>query len=83
MLRLSLAALLIDQERYDDAGIELRIVVSSLEPLSSKEAYQPLYEKASSMLYRTHAASCSWHDLFQDDDTFLSILKQYIGRSRH
>jgi hypothetical protein len=51
MLRMGLAALLIDQERYDDAGIELRIVVSSLEPLSSKEEYQPLYEKASSMLY--------------------------------
>jgi protein O-GlcNAc transferase len=75
--RMGLAALLIDQERYDDAGIELRIVVSSLEPLSSKEAYQPLYEKASSMLYRTHAASCSWHDRFQDDNTLLSILKQY------
>jgi hypothetical protein len=48
---MGLAALLIDQERYDDAGIELRIVVSSLEPLSSKEEYQPLHEKASSMLY--------------------------------
>lgn len=80
--RMGLAALLIDQERYDDAGNELRKVVSSLEPLSSQEAYQPLYEKASSMLYRTHAASCSWQDRFQDDNSLLSILKQYRSKRR-
>lgn len=78
--RMGLAALLIDQERYDDAGNELRKVVSSLEPLSTQEAYQPLYERASSMLYRTHAASCSWQDRFQDDNTLLSILKQYRSK---
>ena len=77
--RMGLAALLIDQERYDDAGKELRLVISSLKS-NEKSIGQSLFDKATSMMYRTHAASCNWKNRFQDDSMLVSILNEYRNR---
>ena len=65
-----MASLLLEQERYEEASRELRLILDApVVPLSKMKA------KASSMLFRTNAASCRWETVAEDSQSLVDSLQ--------
>jgi protein O-GlcNAc transferase len=65
--RFGLASLLVDQERYEEATLELESIIDS-------DNHSALFvERASSVLYRTKAATCDWES--RDDDRLGAFMR--------
>jgi len=76
--RMGMAALLIEQHRYEGAAVQLRDIVASTSDsmLVAKSEYQRVYDKACSMLFRTNAALCQWNDIDRDSKVLAaSVIK--------
>ena len=69
--RFGLATMFIDQERHEEASIELREIVSN--SLDSA-----MTERATAMLHRTNSAICAWgsiSDWINDGEKLLSLIR--------
>jgi protein O-GlcNAc transferase len=72
--RFGLAALLLDQERYEEASVELRHILHS--PTGANDDVSPqVLEKASSMLFRSDAACCQWDSYIEDSISLVDSLR--------
>ena len=69
--RFGLAALLLDQERYEEASVQLRHILCS----EDNDCGQDMLEKASSMLFRSNAACCHWDSYIQDSEKLVASLR--------
>jgi len=67
--RFGLAALLLDQERYEEASVELRYIIKS------KDVSAQVLDKASSMLFRSNAACCHWDSYVEDSTNLVDSLR--------
>jgi protein O-GlcNAc transferase len=68
--RFGLAALFLDQERYEEASVQLRHILSSQD-----EPGKDVFEKASSMLFRSNAACCQWDTYVTDAEKLVASLQ--------
>jgi protein O-GlcNAc transferase len=68
--RFGLAALLLDQERYEEASVQLRRILSSQD-----DPGEGVLGKASSMLFRTNAACCQWETYLEDSEKLVASLQ--------
>jgi protein O-GlcNAc transferase len=68
--RFGLAALLLDQERYEEASVQLRHILSC-----EDDPGKGVLEKASSMLFRTNAACCQWGTYLEDSKKLVESLQ--------
>ena len=69
MDRFGIASLLLDQERYEEASNELRLIVDT------PDLDGALREKAYSMLFRANAACCRWQSSILDGQALIQSLK--------
>lgn len=71
--RFGLAALLLDQERYDEASVQLRQVLLSGD--GHDNVSEASLEKAASMLFRSNAACCQWDTYVEDSEKLVQSLR--------
>jgi hypothetical protein len=71
-----LAALLLDQECYEEALVELRHILISITQDDNVRTYDKvILEKASSMLFRSNAAYCQWDSYVQNSQQLVDSLR--------
>lgn len=73
--RFGLAALLLDQERYEEASVELRHILHSPTTGANDDVSPQVLEKASSMLFRSDAACCQWDSYIEDSISLVDSLR--------
>jgi predicted O-linked N-acetylglucosamine transferase (SPINDLY family) len=67
-----LAALLLDQERYEEASVQLGHI---LEFNNDENVSVQVLEKAASMLFRSNAACCQWKTYVEDSQKLVESLR--------
>lgn len=68
--RFGLAALFLDQERYEEASVQLSHILSSQD-----DPGKDVFEKASSMLFQSNAACCQWDTYVKDSEKLVASLQ--------
>ncbi|KAL7533235.1 hypothetical protein ACHAWF_004407 [Thalassiosira exigua] len=88
--RMGLASLLVDGERYDEAGEQLRKAIGEVEDRPSRSAdddrlrWRPQLDRARYLLHRSDAACCRWDDYVEDGEELReSVLRDPSARLLH
>ena len=77
--RFGLSSLLTDQQRYEEAAQELRILLQEVNADDNRRKYSDVRDKAASMLFRSQAAICQWDNIHTDRLELLISLDDFFA----